>query len=307
MLVVSFVALSTLWRTPTAQQKPHTRTAVRSAAALEWLANLAGWRCSRSFSTAASRELQCSERELLGHVHLRRLLGRPAGRERAVRRRVPAFSPWRTCARAPVGARARSRAGAGRPAVLRYPHWLGMWPAVAGIVGFAWLELVYELATGIGPSTLAALSLGYFVGDGRRDARCSVSRSGAGRRTASRRTSTCSPALGARPRPRRRRLSAGGRSSGVTGLEVQPGTVALICTLIGTTTFDGFSNGGIWRATSRDLQKPVREPRLRTRTRRSSWPTRSDSSSASLLVAAIYRARNPRCPQRQRPATAARG
>jgi hypothetical protein len=36
-----------------------------------------------------------------------------------------------------------------------------MWPAVAGIVGFAWLELVYVERDR--PSTLAALSLGYFL------------------------------------------------------------------------------------------------------------------------------------------------
>jgi hypothetical protein len=35
--------------------------------------------------------------------------------------------------------------------------------------------------------------------------------------------------------------------SGITDLQIGSGTVALICTLIGTTTFDGFSNGGIWR------------------------------------------------------------
>ena len=36
-----------------------------------------------------------------------------------------------------------------------------MWPAIAGIVGFAWLELVYVERDR--PSTLAALSLGYFL------------------------------------------------------------------------------------------------------------------------------------------------
>ncbi len=39
--------------------------------------------------------------------------------------------------------------------------------------------------------------------------------------------------------------------SGITDLEIRPGTVGLICTIIGTTTFDGFSNGGVWRRTSR--------------------------------------------------------
>jgi hypothetical protein len=34
--------------------------------------------------------------------------------------------------------------------------------------------------------------------------------------------------------------------SGVTTLDAVPGTVALLCTMIGTTTFDGFSNGPVW-------------------------------------------------------------
>ena len=38
-----------------------------------------------------------------------------------------------------------------------------MWPAVAGIVGFAWLELVYIYPDKDRPSTLAALSLAYFL------------------------------------------------------------------------------------------------------------------------------------------------
>ncbi len=40
----------------------------------------------------------------------------------------------------------------------------------------------------------------------------------------------------------------------MTSLRIRSGTVALICTLIGTTTFDGFSNGGIWRNNEPSLQ-----------------------------------------------------
>ncbi len=68
------------------------------------------------------------------------------------------------------GARARAccarlwtrsrRAGLARPP-LRYPERLGVWPAIAGLVGFAWLELVYVNRDQ--PSLLAALSLGYFL------------------------------------------------------------------------------------------------------------------------------------------------
>ena len=42
--------------------------------------------------------------------------------------------------------------------------------------------------------------------------------------------------------------------SGVTDLKIRAATVAFICTQIGTTTFDGFSNGGIWRDNEPSLQ-----------------------------------------------------
>jgi len=37
-------------------------------------------------------------------------------------------------------------------------------------------------------------------------------------------------------------------------MPVRPGTVALVCTVIGTTTFDGFSNGGLWRKMEPSVQ-----------------------------------------------------
>ena len=43
--------------------------------------------------------------------------------------------------------------------------------------------------------------------------------------------------------------------SGITDLQVGPGTVTFICAIIGTTTFDGFSNGGIWRNLEPSLQE----------------------------------------------------
>jgi hypothetical protein len=45
--------------------------------------------------------------------------------------------------------------------------------------------------------------------------------------------------------------------SGVTDLPIGVGTIGFICTLIGTTTFDGFSNGGIWRTNEPQLQELV--------------------------------------------------
>ena len=53
-----------------------------------------------------------------------------------------AFNPWRAIART-AGAVFRLIAGQPHSPPLRYPERLGRWPAVAGIVGFVWLELVY--------------------------------------------------------------------------------------------------------------------------------------------------------------------
>jgi hypothetical protein len=60
-----------------------------------------------------------------------------------------AFNPWRAVGRA-FSAGFRAVAGQSAPAPLAYPERLGCWPAVAGIVLFVWLELVY--GAGIAPS-----------------------------------------------------------------------------------------------------------------------------------------------------------
>ena len=70
-----------------------------------------------------------------------------------------AFNPWLAVGRAAsLGGAANSRRAAAAGAV-DYPAWLGRWPAVLGILGFAWLELAYINKDD--PSTLAILALGY--------------------------------------------------------------------------------------------------------------------------------------------------
>jgi hypothetical protein len=75
-----------------------------------------------------------------------------------------AFNPWRAISRA-VGGVFRLVARQARPAPVRYPEWLGRWPAVIGIVGFVWLELVYGTsgfqAVGLQPRTVAIATLAY--------------------------------------------------------------------------------------------------------------------------------------------------
>lgn len=128
-----------------------------------------------------------------------------------------------------------------------------MWPAVAVIVGFAWLELVYEPADRDRPSTLAALSLGYFLvmlvgmmSFGVEEWGAQADGFGAYFNLLSRLSPLCRDEHGivCLRRP----------LSGVTSLRIRPGTVALICAVIGTTTFDGLSNGGVWRNVEPSLE-----------------------------------------------------
>jgi hypothetical protein len=45
--------------------------------------------------------------------------------------------------------------------------------------------------------------------------------------------------------------------SGLIGMREMPGTVALLCAMIGTTTFDGFLNGPVWRSIAPPLERDL--------------------------------------------------
>lgn len=252
VLVVSFVALSTMWTTPQLQEQ-RRRALVRLPAALEWLACLIGVGLFALvlWSGFAGAQVPMANFSVT-FIYVVFWVGIPVASV-LFGDVFRAFSPWRTCARALMVLMRRLRRASGVSASsgseaprLRYPDWLGMWPAVAVIIGFAWLELVYVPADRDHPATLAALSLAYFLvmlagmtlfgveeWGGRADG------FGAYFNLLSRLSALCRDEQGVvclrRP------------LSGITDLEIRPGTVALICSIIGTTTFDGFSNGGVWR------------------------------------------------------------
>jgi hypothetical protein len=151
-----------------------------------------------------------------------------------------AFSPWRALARAVAWM--AGRVGASSPAPLKYPARLGRWPAAATIVAFAWLELVY--VNKAVPSTLAWLATAYAVVQ-------LVGMSLYGIEQWTERADGFGVYFGVigrlAPLARRgRELLLRRPLEGATTLEVVPGTVALMCAVIGSTTFDGFSNGPIW-------------------------------------------------------------
>jgi hypothetical protein len=253
VLVVSFVALSTMWRTPQLQQQ-RRRALVRLPAALEWLACLIGVGLFALvlYSGFAGAQVPMANFSVT-FIYVIFWVGIPVASV-LFGDVFRAFSPWRTCARILVALLRRLRSPSdealassdSRAPQLRYPAWLGMWPAVVVIVGFAWLELVYVPADRDHPATLAALSLAYFLimlggmtlfgveeWGGQADG------FGAYFNLLARLSALC--------RDERGVLCLRRPLSGITDLEIRPGTVALICSIIGTTTFDGFSNGGVWR------------------------------------------------------------
>lgn len=150
------------------------------------------------------------------------------------------FNPWRAIARA--GAWLGRRAGIEVEAPRPYPSWLGRWPAALTILGFAWLELVYVDRDR--PSTLAALALGYAVVQ-------FVAMCVWGIDEWERRGDGFAVLFGlfGRLGPldwREGRLRARVPLSGLTEIEAVPGTVALLCVAIGSTSFDGLSFGPTW-------------------------------------------------------------
>jgi hypothetical protein len=158
------------------------------------------------------------------------------------------FNPWRALARAVAWVARRARHGRAGSEPLPYPAWLGRWPAVAGLLGFAWLELVYVNRDQ--PNLLAFLSLAYAAVQ-------LVGMSLYGIEVWSERADTFAVFFGlfgrmAPLRWERNPGSLGGRVFGqapfvgASTLELMPGTLPLVIVMIATTSFDGFSNGTVW-------------------------------------------------------------
>jgi hypothetical protein len=154
------------------------------------------------------------------------------------------FNPWRALARATAWLATRLRGGRSGPEPLPYPAWLGRWPAVVGIFCFAWLELASSIEMRDAPNTLALLALGYAAVQ-------LIGMSLYGIEPWSDRGDAFGVYFGffALMAPLRWSHGTVWRRAPFTGamrLEIVPGTVALITVMIGSTSFDGFSNGTVW-------------------------------------------------------------
>jgi hypothetical protein len=250
VLVVSFVALSTMWTRPQLQ-KPRLRRLLRLPAAVEWLAGLVGVALFALVLYSGFAGAQVTEANFsVTFIYVIFWVGIPVASV-LLGDIFHALNPWRACARALAAVIRLARGGRRSEPLVRYPQRLGLWPAIAGIVGFAWLELIYVEKDH--PATLAALSLGYF----------SVMLVGMGLFGIEEWTSQADgfsvyfsllSKLSAIVRGEDGTVYLRRPLSGVTDLKIQTATVAFICAQIGTTTFDGFSNGGIWRDNEPSLQ-----------------------------------------------------
>jgi hypothetical protein len=153
-----------------------------------------------------------------------------------------AFNPWRATARAAGWWLHRINGGV-RPIARRaYPPWLGRWPVAATILGFAWLELIYVEKDK--PGILAALAVAYaaiqWVGMGVYGVETWSSRAD-GFSVYFNLFSRLSPL-----RWRGDRVEARPPLAGLVRLEQLPGTVPMLAAMIGSTSFDGLEQGLPW-------------------------------------------------------------
>jgi len=251
VLVVSFVALATLWPRPRLESAEE-RPVLKVPALLEVLCGAIGIAAFVATVWAGFAGSQTATANLAPTVvyvifwvaipFATLLLGDV----------FSAFNPWRAAARAVSWV--FSRAGGGTPAPLAYPSWLGRWPAALGILAFAWVELVYVNRDD--PSTLAILALLYaatqLVG---------MSLYGIERWTRNADAFAVYFRLFSMLSPlhwRERALYLRPPLAGAPRLDPVPGTVAMLCVMIGTVSFDGLSQGALWTgngAIAPDLQQ----------------------------------------------------
>jgi hypothetical protein len=249
ILIVSFVGLLLGWREPRIEGRPSRPLTSRAAAwllspAVEVLAGLTGIGLLVLVIWTGLTGVIAPDRNFsitfvfvtfwIGLVVFSVLLGDI----------FQALSPWRAIGRS-VSAGFARLVGQQAPAPLTYPGWLGRWPAVAGLVGFLFLELIYGqsgfAAAGLEPRHLAIAALVYsaitFVGMGL-----------FGVERWNERGETFSVYFGMFARMAPLEVSEGSlmRRPWLVGLTTWarlPGSLALVLVAIAGTTFDGAQEG----------------------------------------------------------------
>jgi hypothetical protein len=246
VLLVSFAALSTLWRAPKLEDDDGFRPAP------DWLSRLVVNRVTDVLAGAIGVGLLVlvvvsgvfgSQTALsnfaptfiyvifwVGLVPASILLGDV----------FKAFNPWRAIARGTGFV--VSRVTGSLPEPYEYPQRLARWPAVVTILGFAWMELAYINSDD--PSDLAIASLVY-TGVTLLAISIYGSRSwlayGEGFSVYFNLFSRISPVA-----VKEGRLGVRRPLAGLPQVDPLPGTIALLLVALGTVTFDGASEGALW-------------------------------------------------------------
>jgi hypothetical protein len=154
-----------------------------------------------------------------------------------------AFNPWRAIARAVGWGAGVARRGRPAPPPLPYPERAGRWPAAVGLLGFAYMELA--ATNGAEPRTLAIATIVYSL-----VTLLAMSVYGVDAWLERGEAFSVYFNLFSRISPfelRGRVLGLRRPLSGLTRLDATvPGTVALLAVVIGSVTYDGASEGPIW-------------------------------------------------------------
>jgi len=240
VLIASFVALGALWPRPRLQQ-PRLRRVATIPRGVRTLCGLIGVALYGVVVYAAFAGTEVPTANLaptaiyvafwVGIPVLSVLLGDV----------FALFSPWRALYRWIAGVARRVRRGLDAEP-MAYPAWLGRWPAALGLATFAWVELA-SIDKDV-PATLGLLALVYgFVQI--------LGMSMFGERAWSERADAFGVYFNLCSRisiweTRGRELCVRPLLSGLPRLDPLPGTVAVLVVLIGSTTFDGASNGVLW-------------------------------------------------------------
>ena len=254
VMVVSFVALATLWQDPKLEHDVGFRPAP------DWL----------SF-TLVNRATEVSAGSMLVALLGVTIWAGLAGTQLATANFAPtfvfvifwvglvplsilfgdvfrAFNPWRAIARAAGFVTARVAGPLPKP--FAYPERLGRWPAAFVIFGFAWIELAW--VNGQDPSALAITSLIYTV-------LTLVAMAVIGTEAWLRYGEGFSVYFNLFSRiaaidVRDGRLGFRRPLAALCRLEPAPGTVALLVVALGTVAFDGASEGPQWSKIAPDIQ-----------------------------------------------------
>jgi hypothetical protein len=161
-----------------------------------------------------------------------------------------AFNPWRAAGRATGWLVTRLRGGR-EPAHRPYPDGLGRRPAALGLLAFTWIELASDW--GQDPRMLVTAVCGYSVLTW-----VAMAVYGVERWCASGETFSVYFNLFSRISPfetRDRVVGVRPPLGGLPKLDVSTGTVAFVLVMIGTVTFDGVSQGALWR----DIATPLED------------------------------------------------